>query len=97
MEFDYVFIPIPVEEYLKDSCRRGSLNLWTPGLENEKIEVCGDRHKIRVAGVGRTLMVELRLNDRNLDANFLMNYELIRIERKFQYSYDFKYRFLCNF
>lgn len=81
MEFDYVWIPIPIEEYLKANCQRGSLNLWTPGLENEKIEICGDRRNIRVGGVGRTLMVELRINDPKLDVNFLMHYRLVAIER----------------
>ncbi len=82
VEFDYVWIPVPVEEYLKTGCRRGSVSLWTPGLENEKIEVCGDRRNVRVGGVGRTLMVELRINDLKLDANFLMHYRLVHIERR---------------
>ncbi len=75
-------IPIPIEEYLKIGCRRGSVNLWTPGLENEKIEVCGDRRNIRVGGVGRTLMIELHINDPKLDANFFMHYNLVQIERE---------------
>ncbi|CAF3624692.1 unnamed protein product [Rotaria sp. Silwood1] len=81
VEFDYIFIPVSIEEYLKAGCRRGSVNLWTPGLENEKVEVCGDRRKVRVAGVGHTLMIELRLNDQYLDANFFMHYQLIQIEQ----------------
>ncbi len=81
VEFDYVLIPIPIEEYLKTGCRRGYVSLWTPGLENEKIEICGDRHNVRVGGVGRTLMVELRIDDLKLDVNFLMHYKLVQIER----------------
>ncbi|CAF0846997.1 unnamed protein product [Rotaria sordida] len=81
VEFDYIFIPISVEEYLKTGCRRGSVNLWTPGLRHEKVELCGDRRKVRVAGVGQTLMIEFRLNDYYLDANFFMHYQLIQIEQ----------------
>jgi hypothetical protein len=75
-------IPIPIEEYLKIGCRRGSINLWTPGLENEKIEVCGDRRNVRLGGVGRTLMIELHINDLKLDVNFFMHYRLVQIERE---------------
>jgi len=75
-------IPIPIEEYLKIGCHRGSVNLWTPGLENEKIEVCGDRRNVRLGGVGRTLMIELRINDLKLDVNFFMHYRLVQIERE---------------
>jgi hypothetical protein len=83
VEFDYIFIPVPVEEYLKTGCRRGFVSLWTPGLEREKMEICGDRRHIRIGGVGQTLMIELRINDLKLDANFLMHYQLIQIEREF--------------
>ena len=81
VEFDYVWIPVSIEEYLKASCQRGSVNLWTPGLENEKVEICGDRRHIRVGGTGRTLMIELRINDSKLDVNFLMHYRLVHVER----------------
>ncbi|CAM4759476.1 unnamed protein product [Rotaria magnacalcarata] len=81
VEFDYVFIPVPLEEFITTGCRRGSVNLWTPGLENEKVEICGDRHKMRIAGVGRTLMVELRLTDPSLEVKFLMSYRLIQVEQ----------------
>jgi hypothetical protein len=64
IEFDYVRIPIPIDEYVQFGCRRGSVRLWTPGLNEEKVEICGDRQRIRIGGVGRTLMIELHLADR---------------------------------
>ena len=81
VEFDHVFISIPIDEYVQDRCRRGSVNIWTPGFENETVEICGDRHQMRVAGVGRTLMIELRINDIELDFHFQLNYRLIQLER----------------
>ena len=80
MEFDHVLIPVPVEEYLKQGCRRGAVSLWTPGLEQEKIHICGDRRHVRIGGVGQTLMVELRIDDPQLDVDFLMHYQLIQLE-----------------
>ena len=59
------------------------MNLWTPGLENEKIQICGERKNIRVGGVGQTLMIELKLNDQQLNVDFLMHYRLIPLERLF--------------
>ena len=82
LEFDYVYIPISVDEYLQSGCRRGSVNLWTPGLEHEKSEICGDRRHLRIGGVGQTLMIELRINDAELPANFVMHYQLIHMERR---------------
>jgi len=81
VEFDHVWIPIPIDEHLKFGCRRGSVSLWAPGLEHEKVEICGDRRNIRIGGVGRTLIVELRLNDIQLEVDFIMHYQLIQIER----------------
>jgi hypothetical protein len=80
VQFDHVLIPVPIEEYLKDGCRRGAVSLWTPGLEKEKIDVCGDRRQMRIGGVGQTLMVELRIVDRQLDFDFVMHYQLIQLE-----------------
>lgn len=82
VQFDYVSIPAPVEEYLAGGCRRAAINLWTPGLENEKVQLCGERRNVRIGGVGQTLMVELRVNDRTVDVGFAMQYQLIAIERK---------------
>ncbi|UJR31118.1 hypothetical protein I4U23_018626 [Adineta vaga] len=81
VEFDYILIPVPIEEYLTARCQRASINLWTPGLEHEKVQLCGDRRHIRVGGVGQTLMVQLQINDRKLDVSFHMHYQLIQIEQ----------------
>lgn len=70
-----------MKEYLHTGCRRGSINLWTVGLQHEKLELCGDRHNLRVGGIGQMLMIELRLTDTALDVNFLMKYQLIQISR----------------
>lgn len=83
VEFDHVFIPIPIDEFVKNGCHRGAVNLWTPGLENEKIQICGDRKNIRIGGVGQTLMVELKIIDQQLDVDFRMQYRLIPLERLF--------------
>jgi hypothetical protein len=76
-----MLIPISMKEYLHTGCRRGSVNLWTVGLQHEKLEICGNRYNIRVGGIGQMLMIELRLTDPKLDVNFLMKYQLIQIPR----------------
>lgn len=75
-----MFIPIPTDEYLHQGCRRGSITLWTPGLEHEKIEICGDRKYMRIGGVGQTLMIDLKLQDVQLNVQFLMRYQLVQLE-----------------
>ena len=82
MQFDHVLIPVPIEEYLKQGCRRGVVSLWTPGIEKEKIDICGDRRNMRIGGVGQTLMVELRIVDPQLDVDFVMHYQLIQLESR---------------
>ncbi|CAF2501338.1 unnamed protein product [Rotaria sp. Silwood2] len=79
IEFDYIFIPISIKEYLHRGCHRGSINLWTIGLKHEKIEICGDRHHVRIGGIGQMLMIELRIIDPKLDVYFLMKYYVIQI------------------
>ncbi|CAF1198807.1 unnamed protein product [Rotaria sp. Silwood1] len=79
IEFDYIFIPISIKEYLHTGCHRGSINLWTVGLKHEKIEICGDRRHVRIGGIGQMLMIELRIIDPTLDVYFLMKYHLIQI------------------
>ncbi len=59
------------------------MNLWTAGLKHEKIEICGNRWNVRVGGVGRILIIELRITDPKLDVNFLMKYQLIQTFRVF--------------
>lgn len=83
MEFDYILIPISTKEYLHTGCKRGSLNLWTVGLKHEKIQICGDRHNVRIGGIGRILMIELNIIDPKLDVNFRMKYQLIQPFRLF--------------
>ncbi|CAF1476061.1 unnamed protein product, partial [Adineta steineri] len=70
IEFDYVFIPISTKEYLHTGCHRGSISLWTVGLQHEKIEICGDQRNIHIGGIGQILMIELRIIDSTLDVNF---------------------------
>jgi hypothetical protein len=77
VEFDYVHIPISIKEYLHAGCRRGSLNLWTIGLQHQKLQVCGHRYHVHVGGIGQVLMIELRISDPWLDVNFLMKYRLV--------------------
>ncbi|CAF1421392.1 unnamed protein product [Adineta steineri] len=79
VEFDYVFIPISTKEYLHTGCHRGSISLWTVGLQHEKIEICGDQRNIHIGGIGQILMIELRIIDSTLDVNFRMKYQLIEI------------------
>ncbi|CAF3545157.1 unnamed protein product [Adineta steineri] len=78
VKFDYILIPIPIEEYLTGGCRRASVNLWTPGLENEKVELCGDRRHVRIGGVGQTLMVELQALS---TPSYLSNPSFLSIEK----------------
>ncbi|CAF1119745.1 unnamed protein product [Rotaria sordida] len=79
IEFESIYIPISIKEYLHIGCHRGSINLWTVGLKHEKIELCGDRHHVRIGGIGQMLMIELRIIDPKLDVYFLMKYQLIQI------------------
>ena len=81
LEFDYLFIPIAMKEYMHIGCHRGSVSLWTVGLKHEKIELCGDRRNLRVGGIGQLLMIELRVIDPRLDVNFLMKYQLLQTAR----------------
>jgi hypothetical protein len=81
VEFDYIFIPISVKEYLHKGCYRGSVSLWTVGFKYEKIEICGDRRNLRIGGIGQILMIEVRITDPRLDVNFRMKYRLIPISR----------------
>ncbi|CAF3846925.1 unnamed protein product [Rotaria magnacalcarata] len=79
IEFDYLLIPISDQEYIHTGCRRGSIGLWTVGLKHEKLEICGDRHSVRVGGIGQMLMIELRIVDPKLEASFRMNYQLFDV------------------
>ena len=65
------------------ACRRGSVTLWTIGLKHEAMELCGDRHQVRLGGIGRMLMVQLNTIDPKLDVDFLMKYYLLPIQRSF--------------
>lgn len=77
IEFDYLYIPISTKEYLHTGCRRGAVSLWTVGLQHEKLEICGDQRSLHVDGIGRLLMIDLRLWDLSLDVHFLMKYYLV--------------------
>ena len=74
-------MPISNREYFHRGCYRGSISLWTVGLKHEKIELCGNRYKVRVGGIGQMLMIELRIIDPKLDVKFYMKYQLIEVLR----------------
>lgn len=76
IEFDHIFIPISLKEYLHNGCRRASLNLWTAGRKHEQIQICYDRKNFLVVGLGQVVIIELRINDPKLSVNFLMKYRL---------------------
>ncbi|CAF0911139.1 unnamed protein product [Didymodactylos carnosus] len=82
VQFDYVLIPISIKELIHNGCARGVIELWTPGLEYEKVKICGERKNVRIGGVGQTLLIELKISDPQLDVNFLMHYKLVEIERR---------------
>lgn len=85
LEFDFVFIPIPLDEYLRDGCRRGAVKFWTPGVDEEKISLCGDRRNLRLNGVGQNLFIELLVIDPLIDFRFRMRYRFIENESSFFY------------
>ncbi|CAF0807195.1 unnamed protein product [Adineta ricciae] len=76
VEFDYLYIPISMKEYFHTGCHRGSVNLWTIGLQHEKLEICGDRQNLRIGGIGRMLMIALHILDPSLEVDFQMKYYL---------------------
>ena len=70
---------------MHQGCRRGSVNLWTAGLKQDKAEICGNRHHLRIAGIGRILMIELLVSDPKLEANFVLRYQLVQITRSLEF------------
>jgi len=94
VEFEYVLIPISIKEYLHTGCRRASISLWTAGLKHEKLELCGDRRHVRIEGIGRILIIELKISDPKLNVNFLMKYQLIENHHCMTDLYLLENRFL---